>query len=153
MTETDVVERIEHGGRLVAVIVRSGFDEPGIHFFTPNDLSQQLAHMRHPAGHVIEPHHHNRITREVHYTQEALFVRSGCLRVDLYDDAQTYLESRILRGGDTILLCSGGHGFTVLEETRMIEVKQGPFAGAADKTRFDPVAASRIALPDTDAQH
>lgn len=133
-----MIERIEHAGELMAIIVRAAFSEPGISFFTPNELSQQLAYMRHPAGKVIQPHVHNPVARQVHYTQEVLFIRKGVLRVDFYDNNQNYLESRMLRGGDTILLATGGHGFEVVEEVEMIEVKQGPYAGEADKTRFAP---------------
>ena len=131
------VEKIEHGGAMLALIVRREFAEPGIHFFTPNELSQQLAFMRHPAGKVIGAHVHNPVTRTVAYTQETLFIRRGRLRVDFYDNDQAYLESRELRGGDVILLIQGGHGFEVLEELEMFEVKQGPYAGDEDKTRFE----------------
>jgi hypothetical protein len=77
--------------------------------------------------------------REVYQTQEALFLRRGKLRVDLYTAAGVYLESRV---GDVILLIQGGHGFEVLEEVEMIEVKQGPYIGDQDKLRFE------AALPD-----
>ena len=131
-----MIDRILHNDRLLAVIIRRTFDKPGIHFFTPNDLSQQLAYMRHPAGKEIPPHVHNPVQREVHYTQEVLFIKRGKLRIDFYDDDRNYLESRVLEAGDTILLATGGHGFEVLEELEMIEVKQGPYAGEQDKTRF-----------------
>ena len=137
-------ETIEVGGQLFAIIVSRDFNKSGIHFFTPNDLSQQLAYMRHPAGKVIDPHVHNPVSRNVHYTQEVLFIKRGKLRVDFYDDSQKYLESRILEEGDVILLATGGHGFEVLEEIEMIEVKQGPYAGDQDKTRFTGVDADRI---------
>jgi len=91
---------------------------------------------------------HNPVERSVHYTKEVLFIRSGRVRVDFYDDNQGYLESRILEGGDVILLAFGGHGFEMLEPTEMIEVKQGPYAGDADKTRFDPVPAGKVRLPE-----
>lgn len=133
---TEHVERIEHAGELLALIVRSEFNRPGISFFTPDDLSQQLAYMRHPAGKVIDAHVHNPVTRSVAYTQETLFIKRGRLRVDFFSDAQDYLESRELASGDVILLIRGGHGFEVLEELEMIEVKQGPYAGDGDKTRF-----------------
>jgi hypothetical protein len=87
---------------------------------------------------------HNPVSRNVHYTQEVLFIKRGKLRVDFYDDSQKYLESRILEEGDVILLATGGHGFEVLEEIEMIEVKQGPYAGDQDKTRFTGVDADRI---------
>lgn len=141
-----MIETLESGGQLLAVIVSGRFREPGIHFFTPNDLSQQLAYMRHPAGKVIDPHVHNPVSRNVHYTQEVLFIKRGKLRVDFYDDAQTYLESRVLEEGDVILLATGGHGFEVLEEVEMIEVKQGPYAGDQDKTRFTGVPLDRITV-------
>lgn len=136
-----MIERISHADQLMAIIVRAAFSEPGISFFTPNELSQQLAYMRHPAGKIIQPHVHNPVPREVHYTQEVLFIRKGVLRVDFYDNDQNYLESRMLYGGDTILLATGGHGFEVIEEVEMIEVKQGPYAGEADKTRFQGTKA------------
>jgi len=131
-------EKIYHGDLLLAIIVSHRFCEPGIHFFTPDDHSQQLAYMRHPAGKEIPPHVHNPVRREVHFTQEVLFIRRGKLRVDFYDNERKYLESRILESGDTILLATGGHGFEVLDDLEMLEVKQGPYAGDQDKTRFDP---------------
>ena len=93
--------------------------------------------MSHPKGKLIQPHVHNSVPREVHYTQEVLFIRKGKLRVDFYSEEQEYLESRILGTGDVILLIEGGHGFEVLEALEMFEVKQGPYMGEMDKTRFD----------------
>ncbi len=143
-----MIETLKSGDQLLAVIVSRKFAEPGIHFFTPDDLSQQLAYMRHPAGKVIEPHVHNPVSRNVQYTQEVLFIKRGRLRVDFYDNGQTYLESRILEAGDVILLATGGHGFEVLDEVEMVEVKQGPYAGDQDKTRFVGVRADQVTLPD-----
>jgi mannose-6-phosphate isomerase-like protein (cupin superfamily) len=141
-----MIDMVCAGDQLLAVIVTRDFHEPGIHFFTPDEFSQQLAFMRHPAGKVIDPHVHNPVHRSVQYTQEVLFVKSGKLRVDFYDGDRVYLESRILQSGDVILLAAGGHGFEVLEEVEMIEVKQGPYAGDKDKTRFDGISAERIEL-------
>jgi hypothetical protein len=62
----------------------------------------------------------------------------------LYNDAQEYVESRILEAGDVILLITGGHGFEVLEELEMFEVKQGPYAGDQDKARFVPKRPARL---------
>jgi hypothetical protein len=134
-----MIERIERDGDLLALIVRSEFREPGVHFFTPGHLSQQLAYMRHPAGHVISAHVHNPVVRDVLYTQEVLVLRRGRLRVDFYTRAGAYLESRVLEAGDVILLASGGHGFEALDEIEMIEVKQGPHVDAADKSLIDGV--------------
>jgi len=132
-----MIEQITHNTLLLAIIIRADYNEAGIHFFTPNEFSQQLAFMRHPAGKEIEPHVHNAVAREVHFTKEVLFIRKGKLRVDFYTNEQEYIESRILQTGDAILLSEGGHGFEILEETEMLEVKQGPYAGEQDKTRFE----------------
>jgi mannose-6-phosphate isomerase-like protein (cupin superfamily) len=141
-----MIETLKVGDQLLAVIVSHQFDKPGIHFFTPDDLSQQLAYMHHPAGKVIDPHVHNPVSRNVQYTQEVLFIKRGRLRVDFYDNEQAYIESRILSAGDVILLATGGHGFEVLDEIEMIEVKQGPYAGDNDKTRFEGVTAERVMI-------
>ena len=137
-------EEIKINNEILAIIVRSNFAHNGIKFFTPDDFSQQLAYMSHLKGKVIEPHVHNPVKREVHFTKEVLFIRKGKLRVDFYDDSRNYLESRILETGDVLLLASGGHGFEALEDLEMFEVKQGPYAGENDKTRFTGIDVKEI---------
>jgi mannose-6-phosphate isomerase-like protein (cupin superfamily) len=132
------VEQILHGNSLLGLIIRADFSQEGIKFFTPQNFSQQLAYMNRPAGYKIDPHRHNEARREVFYTQEVLIVRKGKVRVDFYGDRNELLEARILKTGDVILLAAGGHGFEMLEETEIIEIKQGPYAGDKDKTRFEP---------------
>lgn len=137
-----LVEEIKYKDNLLAMIISSHFSQPGIHFFTPNSFSQQVAFMRHPSGKVIQPHVHNPVPREVFYTQEVLLLKKGRMRVDFYSNNQEYLESRMLEAGDIILLAAGGHGFEVIEEVEMIEVKQGPYVGEKDKTRFSGITAA-----------
>ena len=139
-----MIERISDGQIELALILRSNFRSSGIEFLTPNHYSQQLGYMNRPAGYVIPPHLHNPVTREVAYTKEVLFIRSGKVRVDFYSENQTYLESKILLQGDVVLLAFGGHGFEMLEPTEIVEVKQGPYAGDADKTRFAPILSKHI---------
>ena len=135
-----MVEHITHDSELLALILSNKFKASGTHFITPSDFSQQLAYMHHPAGKVIEPHIHKLAHREVQYTQEVLLIKSGKMRVDFYGEEQQYLESRVLEKGDVILLIKGGHGFEVLEELEMIEVKQGPYLGEQDKLRFKGIS-------------
>jgi mannose-6-phosphate isomerase-like protein (cupin superfamily) len=141
-----MIEEIKFKNEILAIIIDDKFSEEGISFFTPDDFSQQFAFMKHPKGKEIFPHVHNPVKREVHYTKEVLFIKRGKLRVDFYDDDKNYLESRILNAGDVILLSTGGHGFTVLEDLEMFEVKQGPYAGDSDKTRFIGIDESKIKL-------
>jgi mannose-6-phosphate isomerase-like protein (cupin superfamily) len=143
------VEHVRFGEQLYAIIVRASFREQGITFFSSPELSQQLAFMSHPKGKSIAPHRHNKVTREVHFTQEVLLIQKGKLQVDFYTETEEYLESRMLGGGDIILLCSGAHGFHVIEPLEMFEIKQGPYAGENDKTRFAevPMSETRIKGP------
>jgi mannose-6-phosphate isomerase-like protein (cupin superfamily) len=141
-----MIDEIKHSGKLLGIIIRKDYHKPGISFFTPDDFSQQLAYLNHPAGKIIPPHVHNRIAREVHLTQEVLFLKKGRLQVDFYDDQQKYIESRILSAGEVILLAAGGHGFTALEEVELFEVKQGPYASEQDKTRFPGVPQSKLKI-------
>ena len=133
----ETVEKIINNNSILALIIRADFSKEGIEFFTPDDYSQQLAYMNRPAGYRITPHIHNKVQREVFHTQEVLFIKKGKVKVDFFDDERQCIDTRILETGDVILLASGGHGFTMLEPTEMIEVKQGPFVGEQDKTRFE----------------
>jgi mannose-6-phosphate isomerase-like protein (cupin superfamily) len=139
-----MIKKIEHNDQLLAIIISNNYSRPGINFFTPDEFSQQLAFMKHPVGKIIQPHVHNPVKRDVHFTKETLFIRKGKIRVDFYTDQQNYIESHILMTGDVILLSEGGHGFEILEETEMIEVKQGPYAGEKDKTRFEPTEKNKV---------
>ena len=142
-SDRSAVEEVQIDGELCAIIVSVQHDDLGIQFFTPNEYSQQIASMSYPSGKVIPAHTHNPVRREVFYTQEALFIRRR-LRVDFYSQEQEYRTSRVLGAGDVVLLIRGGHGFEVLEDLNMVEVKQGPYAGDMDKTRFSAVLPSNL---------
>ena len=135
-----MIEYINNNNQIISIIIRSHFNSDGIKFFTPDDFSQQLAYMNRERGYTIPPHVHNPVDRKVSLTQEVLFIKSGKVRVDYYDDNKKYLESRILNLGDVVLFSSGGHGFTMIENSEIIEVKQGPYSGEQDKTRFEPIS-------------
>ena len=131
-------------GTLFAIIVRADYDKSGIEFFTTHELSQQLASMSYPCGKIIPAHTHQPLRREVLYTQEALFIRKGKMRVDFYSNDQEYRCSRNLHSGDVILLITGGHGFEVLEEVNLVEVKQGPYSGEKDKLVFGASVPAKL---------
>ncbi|MEO6327859.1 MAG: hypothetical protein ABIO55_02955 [Ginsengibacter sp.] len=139
-----MIENIFNGKSLLAIIIRSSYKTDGIKFFTPGDFSQQLGYMNRKKGYTIDPHTHNLVERNVTLTQEVLFIKSGKVRVDFFDDVKNYLESRILEKGDVILLAAGGHGFEIIEDAEMIEVKQGPYFGDQDKIRFSHLPENPI---------
>lgn len=133
-----MIKQILHNGIILAIIIRHSFSKDGIEFFTPDSFSQQLAYMKRPSGYVIQPHTHNLVERKIDLTQEVLYIKSGVVRVNFFDNEREYLKSMNLFAGDVILLANGGHGFEIIEEAEIIEVKQGPYAGEMDKIRFKP---------------
>ena len=141
-----MIEKIIHNNKLLSVIIRVNYKSDGIEFFTPGDFSQQLGYMNRKRNHIISPHTHNIVKREVSFTQEVLVIKSGKVRVDFYNDQHKYYESRILNSGDIILLANSGHGIVTLEESEIIEVKQGPYLEEEDKVRFKAVAESDVII-------
>jgi hypothetical protein len=141
-----MLEIIKINQKILAIILRDNYKSDGINFFTPNDFSQQLGYMNRPKGYEIAPHLHNRVKRNVEFTNEVLLIKSGKVRVDFYDQNKDYLKSQILNKGDVILLVDGGHGFEMLEQSEMIEVKQGPYVDDNDKTRFASINKEKIQI-------
>ncbi|MEI8349044.1 MAG: hypothetical protein WCI77_02725 [Candidatus Omnitrophota bacterium] len=131
--KSEGLEYISHKGKLICIIVRNSYCNNKVIFFTPQSFSQQLGFLPHKKGDFIKPHKHKLHKREIFYTQEVLWVKKGKVRVDLYSEEEKFLCSEVLIKGEIILLCGGGHGVEVLEDSVMIEVKQGPYKGPEDK--------------------
>jgi hypothetical protein len=132
-----------NNGELYCIIIRSGFNSEAVTFFTPNNFSQQLGYLPHKKNTIIKPHVHLHKKREVFYTQEVLFIKEGKVKVNFYDSNEKHVFSEIIERGDFVLLCGGGHGFEIIEDSRMVEIKQGPFLGEDDKRRFRGIEQNR----------
>lgn len=140
------MQNITDDSGLLAVIIRADFQADGIVFATPNELPQQLGYMKRPAGYEIDPHVHVLKRYDVQHSSETLFIRKGKIRIDFYSEDRQYLSSEILMAGDVVLLSRGGHGFEMLEESEIIEVKQGPYESDNDKIRFEGIKKNQIIL-------
>jgi hypothetical protein len=134
----DIIWVFDNLGSPLALIVKASYKSGNINFITPDSFGQQVAYMNRPKGEVIQAHIHEPISRTVIGTQEVLYIRRGRIRVDFYGADRAYVSSAILEAGDLTLLNTGGHGFELLADTDMIEIKQGPFVENRDKTRFVP---------------
>lgn len=130
------IEFVEHNGEVVAIIIHREHQGEGVNFITPHHFPKQLAYMSHQKGHIITPHYHAPVKREIEETQEVLVIKKGKIKADLYNSEQTHIATRILEEGDTILLASGGHGLEIIEDVEMIEIKQGPYLEKNDKRHF-----------------
>jgi hypothetical protein len=124
-----MIEQIVKDNVLLGLIIRRNYNKKGIQFFTPPESAQQLGFMRRPKGYVINAHYHVPLEQTVTSIQEVLFLKSGKVRVDFYDENSKYHISIIAEEGDVVFLSTGGHGFEMLEETEIFEVKSGPYLG------------------------
>jgi len=133
-----VIEQITDNGSIIATIIKAGFTKKGEQFFTPCEFSQQLGYMNRPKGYRVEAHTHKQVQQDVVLTHEVLYVKSGTIRVRLFTDSFTFIKECILTRGDIILLASGGHSVEMVEDSEIIEVKQGPYS-QENKIYFKPV--------------
>jgi hypothetical protein len=133
---TDLVERIVWEEQCLAYVIKASFLPERTTFLTPSDYKQQLGYIVYPAGGEIRRHVHLPLERHLVGTSEVLMVRQGCCEVDIYNNDRQLVATRELREGDLMLMVGGGHGFRMLEDTVLIEVKQGPYTGIDEKERF-----------------
>ena len=130
------VEQIVASGQTLAVIIRSQVSPTGTTFLTPPDYKQQVGFVVYPKGGTIARHTHVPLERRLVGTSEVIVVRSGRCELDVYDDDHILVATRALAAGDVMLMVGGGHGFRMLEDTVLLEVKQGPYTGLDEKERF-----------------
>ena len=142
-----MIEKIIYKKKLLALIVRAKYrNKKGVTFFTPNESTQQFGYMKHKKRHIIKPHLHKKRVTKISYTTEVILIFKGKLRVDFYNYYKKYLFSKILKEKDIIMLVHGGHGFKVLKNIEMLEIKQGPYSLTKDKIKFEEVNEKKIRI-------
>ena len=142
-----MIERIIHKKKLLALIVRGKYrNKKGITFFTPRESIQQFGYMKHRKSYIIKPHLHKKRLTKIFYTTEVILLLKGVIRVDFYNRFKEYLFSKILKEKDIIMLVHGGHGFKILKDVEMLEIKQGPYNLIRDKIKFDNIGDNKIKL-------
>ncbi len=132
----DFSDPIEADGRLLGYIVRADAKPAKTRFVTSDDANFQVGFIVYPAGGEIQRHLHRPLERAVVGTAEALLIRTGSCVVDFYSEARERVRSETLRAGDLVVFLAGGHGFRLLEDCVMLEIKQGPYFGLDEKIRF-----------------
>ena len=142
-----MIEKIIHKKKMLALIVRGKYRrKKGIHFFTPESATQQFGYMKHNRKHIIKPHLHQKRLTKILSTTEVILIMKGVLRVDFYNQKKRYLHSKILKKNDIIMLVHGGHGFKVLKNVEMLEIKQGPYSVSKDKVKFENIDENNIKI-------
>ncbi|MDD1656057.1 MAG: hypothetical protein LUO87_01600 [Methanomicrobiales archaeon] len=122
-------------GELIAVVVRADYRPDGVRFLSAPGDALQLGVSGYRRGVSVAPHAHRNHEVLVPTGQEMIHVDQGKVAVDIYDRKDRFLARTLLSSGDTILFLSGGHGLSMEEDTRIIEVKQGPYGGREEDKR------------------
>lgn len=131
-----MLEPIEADGVILAYVMRWVQPPTETVFPTPADLELQVGFVVYPAGGEAVAHHHRPVPRQINRTCEVVVVKSGRCAVDVYNEDRALVATRELLPGDLVILLAGGHGFRMLEHTVLLEVKQGPYFGLAEKERW-----------------
>ncbi len=131
----DQIEEIKSGDKLLALLIRRDYGKEGVNFVTGEENAFQIGVLLHPAGHKIKPHAHKRISKKNSDNLEFLYIIEGKVEVSFFD-GNTLVRKAVLDEGDSLLQLSGGHGFKILEKTKMIEVKQGPYYGVKNEKEY-----------------
>ena len=132
------MQKIEHAGEIISIIYRDEDWVKGLNFITPADMFVQVGSWWYDKGRVLAKHIHKNFDRTAKRTQECVYVRKGSMRVTVYTEELTVLESFELKTGELAVFAYGGHGYEILEDdTQIIESKNGPFIDVdTDKTKF-----------------
>ena len=142
-----MIENIIYKKKLLALIVKGNYrKKKGISFFTRKESTQQFGYMKHQKNHIIKPHLHKKRLTKISYTTEVILILKGMIRVDFYNSSEKYLFSKNIKEKDIIMLVSGGHGFKVIEDVEMIEIKQGPYSLSKDKIKFENTNEKKIKI-------
>jgi hypothetical protein len=131
-----LVEVIRSGEQILCYVIQQEAGLTETTFITPADARQQVGFIVYTKGGVIRRHAHRPLERHLVGMSEVLIVRSGCAAMDIYDDQQHLVATRELGSGAVVVLVGGGHGFRLLEDTVLLEIKQGPYLGLEDKALF-----------------
>ena len=142
-----MIEKIIYKKKLLALIVRGRYrNKKGITFFTQRESTQQFGYMKHEKKYIIKPHLHKKRLTRILYTTEVILLLKGIVRVDFYTHSKKYLFSKLLKQKDIIMLVSGGHGFKILKNAEMLEIKQGPYNLIKDKIKFENINENKIKI-------
>ena len=131
-----MMEPIVWEASVLAYIVRGEVLPEKTVFPTGPELELQVGFVVYQAGGAVAPHRHLPVIRKISRTCEVVLVKKGRCALDLYSEGRQVVVTRELRTDDLVILVSGGHGFRMLEDTILLEVKQGPYYGVEEKERL-----------------
>lgn len=122
------MQEIKYKNKTVAILHSRSEWKEGLDFLTPDDTFIQAGTWWYPSGKTLKAHRHKINERTAEKTQETVVVINGSMRIDFYDDENKIFQQETVKTGDICIILSIGHGYKILEDdTRIVEIKNGPF--------------------------
>lgn len=131
-----MIELIADGEKPLAYVIRLEREPTETSFLTPGTSQLQVGYVVRAAGGEVLRHSHRPVERRLVGTAEVLFVKKGRCEMDVYDDEQRLVATRVLQENDVMIMVGGGHAFRMIEDTVFLEIKQGPYGGSDEKELF-----------------
>ena len=126
----------DKNGHILAFIVNANKNEQAKNFYTENILDMQVASFNLKEGENIDRHYHYKQNRNIQTTSEVIYVQEGNLEVEIYDNEKNFVDKLSASEGMIIIIFDGGHAINIIEDSKFIEIKQGPYDPENDKERF-----------------
>ncbi len=130
---------IKKNNRILARHIKYTDIKQGLNFFSADsDFIQVGVWGKYENKKILNSHIHNRFERTSNRTHEMLYIIKGSIEAMIYDLDENFAEEVEVEQGDILILLECGHGYKVTsEDTTVLEVKNGPYAGAEkDRYRF-----------------
>ena len=138
MKEAEQMKEFIYQNRILARLVEPADWQRGLGFFSKDQEFIQVGTWFYDKGKQLQNHVHNEFSRTAYRTYEVVYMVSGRMKVNLYTLEKEYVESFDIKEGDLLILLESGHGYEILEDnTKVLEIKNGPFSGVdIDKEKF-----------------
>ena len=132
------VKEVKKDGEVLARLVRSSNWNEGLGFYSNDNEVIQVGTWHYNKGKELMKHMHNEVERTILRTNEVLYVVSGKVKAFIYDLRENFVEELEVNSGGTLILLDCGHGYEIMDDnTRVVEIKNGPYLGAEnDRRRF-----------------
>ena len=119
------MEKINCKNLLIAIRVKR-LKNGAVPLTDPLEPLQVLTHKR-KKGKYTKAHIHTPKKRLTQTLQECLVVIKGKIKIDLFAPSNKFFKSIYVSAGEVVIFMNGGHAVHILEDTELIEVKNGPF--------------------------
>ena len=112
--------------------------DEGLSFLTKDESFIQVGTWSYDKNKILDAHYHNYFERNSYRTQEVVIVLEGKIKCNLFTEEGSEVHTAIINKGQMIVQYEGVHEYEILEKTKVIEVKNGPYFGPEkDRTRIN----------------